>query len=844
MSSMLFVQYDRAACAGARRRPTPTSNHRRRRPARRLSRRAGRPPHRLLGVAVLALALVVVGVVAVPARSGPIDYDEFTDASIDQPRFVAMGPDGALWFTATGSDRVGTVTADGVVVTYDHAQVDAPSNITLGPDGALWFISAGNDRIGRITTAGVITTFPATGLTDLRGITTGADGNLWFLAEGQGALGRMTPAGVVTPFPNAAIDDPSEIAAGPDGFLFFTNTGGDTIGRVTTGGAFVFYGEVFLDAPRGIVAGPDGHMWFTSPGSDRVGRIRSDGLVTTFPTGIDQPARIGVGPDGDDLWVTSTTAGTFARVSVGGYVLELVNFPPGLVGIVGDPAGAVWMASRDTDSILRYLTEPGPAAVGRFVQHADPSGLLDGPYELTTHTDGRVWFADINGGRIGRVDDGVIRTFTGADVSFPVDVASGEDGNVWFTSSGNGRIGSITSGGGIATVVDPQGEVAEPWAITPGPDGNLWFTDVGNNRIGRLDPDTDNITTFTDGGIDVPQDIVTGPDGNLWFTSTGTNAIGRITPAGQITMFTDPQGEVLQPIGIAVGPDDAIWFTNAVSEGRIGRLDPGSGDFEVFLDPFGVLQEPMNLTVGSDGRFWIAADDQIMRMDTTGTFVQYDATYGLTGDPYGITTGPDGNVWYSEPFDSFVASITPGPRFGDVGFTHSFYDEIDWMGAEGISTGFQPGPTYRPSDAVTRQAMSAFLYRLAGEPAFSPPSSPTFVDVADTHPFFAEIEWMADEGITTGFAGGLFKPGNAVTREAMSAFMYRFARAPVFVPPASPTFVDVGTGHAFFGEIEWMADEGITTGFPGGLYKPAQAVTRQAMSAFMYRYEAFVGTPA
>jgi hypothetical protein len=32
-----------------------------------------------------------------------------------------------------------------------------------------------------------------------------------------------------------------------------------------------------------------------------------------------------------------------------------------------------------------------------------------------------------------------------------------------------------------------------------------------------------------------------------------------------------------------------------------------------------------------------------------------------------------------------------------------------------------------------------------------------------------------------------------------------------------------------------MADEEITTGFPGGLYKPSQAVSRQAMSAFMYR---------
>jgi hypothetical protein len=38
------------------------------------------------------------------------------------------------------------------------------------------------------------------------------------------------------------------------------------------------------------------------------------------------------------------------------------------------------------------------------------------------------------------------------------------------------------------------------------------------------------------------------------------------------------------------------------------------------------------------------------------------------------------------------------------------------MAAEDISTGYQPGPEYRPSIAVSRQAMSAFMHRLADGP--------------------------------------------------------------------------------------------------------------------------------
>jgi hypothetical protein len=70
----------------------------------------------------------------------------------------------------------------------------------------------------------------------------------------------------------------------------------------------------------------------------------------------------------------------------------------------------------------------------------------------------------------------------------------------------------------------------------------------------------------------------------------------------------------------------------------------------------------------------------------------------------------------------------------------------------------------------------------------------------------------------------------------MSAFMYRLAGQPPHTP-GGQTFDDVPSSHVFFDEIDWMADEGITTGFPGNLFKPAQAVSRQAMAAFMYRLQ-------
>ena len=48
-----------------------------------------------------------------------------------------------------------------------------------------------------------------------------------------------------------------------------------------------------------------------------------------------------------------------------------------------------------------------------------------------------------------------------------------------------------------------------------------------------------------------------------------------------------------------------------------------------------------------------------------------------------------------------------------------------------------------------------------------------FPDVPNGHPFHAEIGAIADAGITAGFNDGNYHPGDAVTRQAMAAFMHR-----------------------------------------------------------------------
>ncbi len=183
--------------------------------------------------------------------------------------------------------------------------------------------------------------------------------------------------------------------------------------------------------------------------------------------------------------------------------------------------------------------------------------------------------------------------------------------------------------------------------------------------------------------------------------------------------------------------------------------------------------------------------------------------------------------------------VLPPAVFDDVSLKHPFFAEIAWMSNSGIAEGF-PNGAFEPSSTLSRQAMAAFLYRQAGSPDGIDPScsTPPFADVSTRNPFCGEISWLKQQGITSGFADATFKPGQGLTRQAMAAFLYRQAGSPDGIDPScsAPPFADVSMGNTFCGEISWLSRTGISQGFDNFFFQPASLITRQAIAAFLYRY--------
>ena len=133
--------------------------------------------------------------------------------------------------------------------------------------------------------------------------------------------------------------------------------------------------------------------------------------------------------------------------------------------------------------------------------------------------------------------------------------------------------------------------------------------------------------------------------------------------------------------------------------------------------------------------------------------------------------------------------------------------------------------------------MAAYFYRLAGSPAVRWTDTSPFKDVSPDFPFYREILWMHQQGITTGYEDGTFRPHDPVNRDAMAAFFYRYAGSPEYQAPRQSPFTDVPVHSQFYREISWLASRKVTRGWADGTYRPLAPIHRDAMAAFIYRYK-------
>ncbi len=213
--------------------------------------------------------------------------------------------------------------------------------------------------------------------------------------------------------------------------------------------------------------------------------------------------------------------------------------------------GIPWYVSmvKPETHVLPTLDELAPS--GPVVHDTYPAGS-DIPRAIALGADGDFWLAE--GNSIERYKPGGgLESFP---VNAPIDMVAGPEGDVWFTDLEGSTVGRIDTKGEV-TIYPLSGAdnvfetPAGPLGIVVGADGALWVAEQAAGRIARLTPSGElrefSIPTPPSTGFPSglewraePRYLALGAEGDIWFTDPGTESVGRVTPAGEVTEYRIP----------------------------------------------------------------------------------------------------------------------------------------------------------------------------------------------------------------------------------------------------------------------------------------------------------------
>ncbi|MBR3752436.1 MAG: S-layer homology domain-containing protein [Ruminiclostridium sp.] len=130
------------------------------------------------------------------------------------------------------------------------------------------------------------------------------------------------------------------------------------------------------------------------------------------------------------------------------------------------------------------------------------------------------------------------------------------------------------------------------------------------------------------------------------------------------------------------------------------------------------------------------------------------------------------------------------------------------------------------------------------EPITPPtPSTPTFTnpfrDVSSDDWFYGNVMYVAENGLMTGTADDLFSPQQTTSRGMIVTILYRLEGSPAVT--ATCPFSDVAPGSYYENAITWAADNQIVNGMGGDIFAPNNNISREQMAAILWRYASWKG---
>lgn len=368
--------------------------------------------------------------------------------------------------------------------------------------------------------------------------------------------------------------------------------------------------------------------------------------------------------------------------------------------------------------LLALLGVLGAAGLGQTVELTrwaipTPNSL---PYGIGIGPDGRVYFAEFNGNRIGQLDPAANEIRERSVTGGPFGLVVSPSGSLFYTLSSANAVETLVFTGGSARWNLPT-PGATPEALVAAPTGpgqvNLWLTERNGGRVARFAPTQILVTLpliitpptavipatsqipgvvtsvlpelypgnpmlpppiallvpsssppFTEwegvGGPTFMNRVAVAPDGRIWFTQDADHLISLDPNSNTALYYGLPSGT--RPLGIIVRSNGWVWFTDT-SRPAIGVVDPTTADVRLWRISGG--SQPFELVRDSVGNIWFT-DRAANAIGYLSPFRNEIVMYPLGPNvhPVFLVLDSEERVWFTAERGNYVGRLAIVPVLG------------------------------------------------------------------------------------------------------------------------------------------------------------------------------------
>ena len=261
----------------------------------------------------------------------------------------------------------------------------------------------------------------------------------------------------------------------------------------------------------------------------------------------------------------------------------------------------------------------------------------------------------------------------------------------------------------------------------------------------------------------------------------------------------------------------------------VGIYSDASGIYEengeFYGDAVSITDSDVTL-IGTDGIYAYVGDISVsgsalvITAEASGIYA-YDNGVYLDSSEVAILAGDEAVFAYTELVLGEDHTILV-PEDGAVAEKTASYDSDD----DGVKDS-----EYTYQTVVDAEGAEATLLSIH----YAPPCD----DVSDDAWYADAVNYVMDYDLMDPVAQGMFAPKEAATRADFLTTLWNMAGCPVV--NYLMMYEDVNQEEPYAEAVRWASAMGIAKGYPDGTFRPAEAISRQEMATFLYRFEQHLG---